>query len=82
MSGDKVISALAELDNIFKWMRTIYKAADTVYEDLHRMLSLEFPSSYPSNAHGEVPHILLSPQCENPEKHLPGYPEGQMVCQV
>ncbi|XP_028091662.1 ubiquitin-conjugating enzyme E2 19-like isoform X2 [Camellia sinensis] len=69
MSGDSLISAFPEEDNIFCWKGTITGSKDTVFEGKEYRLSLSFPNDYPfkppkdkwSSAY-DVRTILLSIQ--------------------
>ncbi|THG03890.1 hypothetical protein TEA_029487 [Camellia sinensis var. sinensis] len=68
MSGDSLISAFPEEDNIFCWKGTITGSKDTVFEGKEYRLSLSFPNDYPF----KPPKVKFETVCFHPNLDLYG----------
>ncbi|XP_078436029.1 ubiquitin-conjugating enzyme E2 20-like [Wolffia australiana] len=68
MSGDPLISAFPEGDNIFCWKGTISGSKETVYEGTEYKLSLSFPNEYPF----KPPKVKFDSPCFHPNVDIYG----------
>ncbi|KAL7174275.1 hypothetical protein ACSBR2_033519 [Camellia fascicularis] len=68
MSGDSLVSAFPEEDNIFCWKWTITGIKDTVFEGIVYKLSLSFPNDFPF----KPPKIKFETACFHPNVDLYG----------